>query len=68
MKMKRKHDKIVLLAKPKLNSTEVLISKKLIDSVISHDKFVLLNNVPEKFDEMKNETKSLKSETVHQTF
>ena len=68
MKMKRKHDKIVLLAKPKLNSTEVLISKKLIDSVISHDKFVLLNNVPKKFDEMKNETKSLKSETVHQTF
>ena len=33
----KKHDKIVLLAKPKLNSMEVLISKDLIDSVISHD-------------------------------
>ena len=30
-KNKKKHDKIVLLAKSKLNSTEVLISKVLID-------------------------------------
>ena len=33
---KRKHDKIVLLAKCTLNSIEVLISKALLDSVISH--------------------------------
>ena len=44
-KKKKKHDKIVLLAKSKLNSIEVLISKALIDSVISHDEFVLINNV-----------------------
>ena len=37
---KKKHDKIVLLAKSKLNSIEVLISKALINSVISHDEFV----------------------------
>ena len=36
-KKKKKSDKIVLLAKSKLNSIEVLISKVLIDSVISHD-------------------------------
>ena len=48
---KKKHDKIVLLAKSKLNSIEVLISKALIDSVISHDEFVLINNV------LKNVTK-----------
>ena len=36
-KKKKKHDKIVLLAKCKLNSIEVIISKALIDSVISHD-------------------------------
>ena len=42
-KKKKKHDKIVLLAKSKLNSIEVLISKALIDSVISHDEFVLIN-------------------------
>ena len=35
----RKHDKIVLLAKSKLNRIEVLISKALINSNISHDLF-----------------------------
>ena len=44
-KKKKKHDKIVLLAKSKLNSIEVLIFKALIDSNINHDKFVLINNV-----------------------
>ena len=36
-KKKKKYDKIVLLAKFKSNSVEVLISKTLIDSNISHD-------------------------------
>ena len=36
-KKKKKNDKIVLLAKSKLNRIEVVISKALIDSVISHD-------------------------------
>ena len=45
IKKKKKHDKIVWLAKSKLNSIEVLISKALIDSNISHDEFVLMNNV-----------------------
>ena len=44
-KKKKKHGKIVLLAKTKLNSTEVLISKALIDSRISHDEFALINYV-----------------------
>ena len=44
-KKKKKHDKMVLLAKSKLNSIEVLICKSLIDSVISHDEFVLINKV-----------------------
>ena len=43
-KNKKKHDKIVLIAKSKLNSIEVLISKALIDSNISHDEFVLIDN------------------------
>ena len=54
-KKKKKHDKIVLLAKSKLNSIEVLISKTLIDSNISHDEFVLINNVPEEFNDIKEE-------------
>ena len=43
-KKKKKHDKIVLISKSKLNSIEVLISRALIDSNISHDEFVLINN------------------------
>ena len=34
-----------MLAKSKLKSVEVLISKALIDSSISHDELVLINNV-----------------------
>ena len=41
----KKHNKIVLLGKSKLETIEVLISKTLIDSYISHDEFVLVNNV-----------------------
>ena len=44
-KKRKKHDKIVFLAKFKLKNLEVLISKALTDSNISHDEFVLINNV-----------------------
>ena len=44
-KKKKKHDKIVLLAKSKLNNKEILISKALNDSVVSHDEFVLISNI-----------------------
>ena len=58
-KKKKKHDKIVLLARSKLNSIEVLISKALINSGISHDEFVLINNVLKECNEMKEEIKIL---------
>ena len=45
IKKKKKHDKIILLAKSKLNSIEVLISKDLFNSNISHEEFDLTNNV-----------------------
>ena len=44
-KKKKKHDKKVLLEKDKSNTIEVLISKALIDSYISYDQFVSVNNV-----------------------
>ena len=43
------------LARPKLNSIEVLISTVLIDSNISHDEFVLIKNVLKCYN-MKEET------------
>ena len=39
----KKHNKIVLLVKSKLNSIDVLISKALVDSNISPDEFTLIN-------------------------
>ena len=57
-KKKKNHDKIALLAKSKLNSIEVLISKALIDSNISHDECVLINNVLKGFYDMKEELKN----------
>ena len=52
-KKKKKHDKIVLLGKDKLNTIEVLISKELIDSYISHDEFAFVNNVLRKHNEIR---------------
>ena len=60
-KKKKKHDKIVLLAKSKLNNIEVLNSKALIDSNVSHDGFVLINSVLKKYNKMKEEIKNLKT-------
>ena len=60
-KKKNKHDKIALSAKSELDSLEVLISKALIDSVISQDEFVLINNVLKEYDKMKEEIKRLQT-------
>ena len=42
---KKKHDKIVLIEKAKLDPIEILIFKVLIVSYISYDEFVSVNNV-----------------------
>ena len=52
-KKKKKHDKIVLLGRDKLSTKEVLIYKALIDSYISHEEFVSVNNVLREYNEMK---------------
>ena len=61
-KKKKKHDKIVLLAKSKLYRIEVLTPRALIDSNISYDEFLLINNVlndeDKENDEMEEEIKN----------
>ena len=57
-KKKKKQDKITLLQKDKLNAIEVLISKALINSYISRDEFVSINNVLREYYEMKEEIKN----------
>ena len=54
-KKKKKHDKIVLLGKDKLNTIEVLMA--LIDSYVSHDEFILANDVVRQYNEEKEEIK-----------
>ena len=51
----------MLLAKSKLNSIEVLISKALINSDISHDEFILINHVLKQLDDLREEIKKLKT-------
>ena len=55
---RKKRDRIVLLAKSKLNSIGVVISKALIDSNISHEEFVLINNILKEFYDMNEETEN----------
>ena len=52
-KKKKKQDKTVLLGEDKLNTIEVLISKALIDSNISHNGFVSVSNILREYYKMK---------------
>ena len=49
-KKKKKHSKIVVLAKSKLNSIETLMSQALIDLDISHEEFKTIVNEKEKYE------------------
>ena len=66
-KKTKKNGKVVFLEKNMLNRIEVLSSKALIDSYISRDEFVLVNNFWKEYD-MKEKIKIWKSYTVHQRF
>ena len=46
----------------------VLISKTLIESYISHDGFVLINNVLKEYDDMKEEIKNSRNSLVNPGF
>ena len=56
---KKKHDKILMLAKTKLNSIETLVSQALIDLEISHEEFVSIFKEKDKYKKMKKKVKSL---------
>ena len=58
IKKKNKYDKIVLLVKTKLDTIKDLFSKFLIDSYISHDKFVSVNNALREYNDMKVKIKN----------
>ena len=55
---KKKHDKIFMLAKSKLNSIETLISQALIDMEISHEEFITILKEKDKYEKMKENLRS----------
>ena len=55
---KRKHDKILILAKSKLNSIETLISQPLIDMEISPEEFITILNEKYNYEKMKDNLRS----------
>ena len=62
----KKHDKIVLREKTKLDTIQRLISKAIIDSHINHDQFVSVNIELREYNERKEEIKNLEN-TVEYT-
>ena len=55
---KKKHNKILMLAKSKLNSIETLISQALIDMEISQEEFVTILKEKDKHEKMKENLRS----------
>ena len=51
---KKKHDKILILAKSKLNSIETLTFQALIDMEISHEEFIKILEKKDKYEKMKD--------------
>ena len=57
-KKKKKHDKILMLAKSKLNSIETFISEALINVEISHEEFIAIFKEKDKYEKMKENLRS----------
>ena len=60
-KKKKKHNKIITLAKNKLNIIENLISQALIDFYISHEEFSKIIYEKNNYEQMKDNIRSAKS-------
>ena len=55
---KEKHDKILMLAKSKLNRFETLVSQALTDMEISHEEFITILKEKDKYEKMKDSLRS----------
>ena len=66
-KTKKKHNKIIVLAKNKLNMIDTLLSSALNDSEISHEEFsniITEENIKENIKELTIESSSLERTTL----
>ena len=55
---KKKHEKVIMLAKSKLNSIEILISQALTDMDISHEEYITILKEKDKDEKMKDNLRS----------
>ena len=55
---KKKHDKVLMLAKSKLNGNEKLIFQALIDMEISHEEFITILKEKDKYEKIKDNLRS----------
>ena len=62
-KKKKKHDKILMLVKSKLNSIDTLISQALIDMDISHEEFITILKEKDRYEMMKDNLRSENGES-----
>ena len=59
---KKKHGKIFVLAKSKLNNIETLVSQALIDMEISYEEFITMLIQKDKYEKMKENVRSVSKE------
>ena len=59
---KKKHNKIVMLARSKLNSIESKISEALLNNKISHEDFMKILNEEKKYRELKQKIRMMNSQ------
>ena len=56
---KKKRDKILMLAKSKLNSIETLVSQALVEMEMSHEEFTAIFKEKDKYERMKENVRSV---------
>ena len=62
-KKKKKHNKILMLAKSKLSSIDTLISQALIDLNISHEEFITILKEKDRYEMIKENLKNKNGES-----
>ena len=62
-KKRKKHDKILMLAKSKFSSIDLLISQAFIDMNISHEEFITILREKDRHETMKENLKNINGES-----
>ena len=64
---KKKHEKILVLAKGKLNSIKTLVPQALVEIEISHKEFITILKEKEKYEKMKQNLRNISEKLEEKT-